>query len=156
MIKLRIAAVAVLFVSITSHMAPALVQQAPVGVQPTHPNGEVNIVIDYEVKAGFEEDFESHFKRLVECARLDPGKILFDIGKVVGVARRYVSYAIWRSPAALDAHLQRPYAKALFVMFDRALERPITQSGRRFISELPPATRTALVAGDPSDRAECR
>ncbi len=130
--------------------------QAPVGVKPTHPNGEVTIVIDYEVKPGSEGDFEQHFKRLVECARLDPGNIVFDVAKVVGAERRYVSYAIWRSPATLDSHLQRPYAKALFAMFERALERPITQGGRRYISDLSPARRTAPVTGDPSDRAECR
>jgi quinol monooxygenase YgiN len=130
--------------------------QAPVGVSPTHPNGEVSIVIDYEVKQGFEADFEQHFKRLVECARLDPGNITFDVAKVIGAQRRYVSYAIWRSPAALDSHLKRPYAKALFAMFDRALERPITQGGRRMISDLSPATRPAPVRGDLSDRAECR
>jgi quinol monooxygenase YgiN len=130
--------------------------QMPVGIQPTHPNGEVSVVIDYEVKAGFEEDFESHFKRLVQCARRDPGNVMFDVGKVIGAERSYVSYAIWRSPSALDAHLQRPYAKALFQMFERALRRPITQGGRRFISDLSPAERLPAAAGDPSDHIDCR
>jgi quinol monooxygenase YgiN len=122
--------------------------QAPTDIQPTHPNGEVTIVIDYEVRPGFEEDFEQHFTLLVECARLDPGNVMFDVGKVVGMERRYVSYAIW--------HLSRPYAVALFEMFERALERPITEGGRRFLTELSPATRLPPVSGDPADRAECR
>lgn len=135
-------------------IAQAAAAQAPVA--PTHPNGEVALVVDFEVKRGFEDEFERYFALSTTCSRLEPGNIAFNIHKVTGATGRYVLYEIWRSPQALEEHFQRPYTIALFQMFDRALVRPVTEGGLRFISDLDPARRAAPVAGDPVDREECQ
>ncbi len=135
--------------------AAALPAQAQIEIKPTHPNGEVSLVVDFEVKPGFEAEFETFFKRSTICSRLEPGNVAFDIHKVVGVNGRYALYEIWRSADALKAHFERPYTKALFAMFERALVKPVTEGGLRFIGDLSPAQRPAPVTGDPSSVAEC-
>jgi quinol monooxygenase YgiN len=134
--------------------ASAAHAQSPVAA--THPNGEVALVVDFEVKTGFEEEFERYFARSTTCSRLEPGNVAFNVHKVVGAPGRYVLYEIWRSPAALESHFQRPYTIALFQMFDRALVRPVSEGGLRYIGELAPARRSAPVAGDPSRLTECQ
>ncbi|MBC8049182.1 MAG: antibiotic biosynthesis monooxygenase [Chitinophagales bacterium] len=130
--------------------------QAEMEIKPTHPNGEVSLVVDFEVKAGYEPEFETLFKRSIKCSRLEPGNVTFDLHKVVGAEGRYVLYEIWRSPEALKSHFERPYTKALFVLFEKALLKPFTAGGLRFIGDLAPAKRLALLTGDPADNPECR
>ncbi|MDX2266216.1 MAG: antibiotic biosynthesis monooxygenase family protein [Hyphomicrobiales bacterium] len=134
----------------------ALPASAQMTIEPTHPNGEVSLVVDFEVKPGFEAEFETFFRRSAKCSRLEPGNLAFDVHKVVGADGCYVLYEIWRSAGALKAHFERPYTKALFAMFERALVKPVTEGGLRFISDLAPATRPAPVSGDPSSVAECK
>jgi quinol monooxygenase YgiN len=116
-------------------------------------NGETAMVIDFEVKPGSEAEFEEYFLRSARCSRLEPGNVAFNIHRVVGQEQRYLLYEIWRSPEALNAHFERPYTKALFSMFDRALAGPPADRELRDIS---PATRSAPVNGDPTEVAECR
>jgi quinol monooxygenase YgiN len=129
---------------------------AQINIAATSPNGETALVVDFEVKPGAEAEFEQTFLKSARCSRLEPGNIVFNIHRVVGQERRYVLYEIWRSPEALSAHFERPYTKALFAMFDRALDRPVTEGGLRFIGDLSPASRPAPVGGDPAAVAECR
>lgn len=129
---------------------------AQIEVRPTHPNGEVSLVVDFEVKPGFEKEFETFFARSIKCVRLDPGNAVFAIHKVAGTEGRYVAFNVWRSAAALKSHFERPYTKALLAMQKRALVRQINEGGLRFISDLDPAKRIAPVAGDPSDNPDCR
>lgn len=132
----------------------AAVAQIP--AKATYPNGEVPLVVDFEVKPGAEAEFEKFFRRSVTCARLEPGNVAFDVHKVVDGRGRYVLYEIWRSSQAFESHIARPHTKALFAMFDRTLVRPVTEGGLRFISDLDPARRSAPSTGDPKARAECR
>ncbi len=135
--------------------AAALPAQAQVEIKPTHPNGEVSFIVDFEVKSGFGEEFETFSRRSALCARLDPGNIAFEIHKVIGAENRYLYYVIWRSPDALRSHLERPYTKALLGMFQRALARPLSES-IRYITDMSPAVRPAPPAGDPFDNPTCR
>lgn len=136
--------------------AATLPAHAQMDIKPTHPNGEVTLVVDFDVKPGFEAEFESFFKKSTKCSRLEPGNIAFDIHKVVNAERRYVLYEVWRSTDALKSHFERPYTKALFAMFDRALTKPVTAGGLRFIGDLAPAQRVAAVTGDPTTDPDCR
>lgn len=133
--------------------APALAQTP---IRATNANGEVVLVVDFEVKPGSEPEFEQVFRRSVTCSRLEPGNVAFNIHKVVDSDRRYVLYEIWRSPADLEAHFAQPYTQALFAMFDRTLVQPVTEGGLRYIADLDSAARPAPVTSDPSSRAECR
>lgn len=144
-----LAAACLLFAATT--FTPA---QAQVEVKATHPSGAVSLVVDFEVKPGFEAEFESFFARSIQCARLDPGNAVFNVHKVAGAEGRYVAYNVWRSTDALKAHFQRPYTKALLEMQKRALAKPLTES-LRFISPLDPARLAAPVQGDPSDNPRC-
>ncbi len=47
-----------------------------------------------------------------------------------------LSAEIWGNPEGSQSHLERPYTKALFARFDRALPRPVTAGGLRFIGVL--------------------
>jgi quinol monooxygenase YgiN len=125
-------------------------------VSPTHPNGEVTLVVDFEVKPEKTQRFEAAFALSVRCSRLEPGNITFAIHRVVGAETRYVLYEVWRSTAALESHFARPYTRALFAMFDEALVRPVTEGGLRFIGDLSPAPRPAPIAGDPAADPACR
>ncbi len=125
-------------------------------IKPTHPNGEVSLIVDFEVKPGFEAEFETFSRRSIACSRLEPGNIAFDIHRDTRDGRRYVLYEVWRSPAALQAHFAEPYTKALFAMFDRALTRPVTEGGLRFIADLLPSARSAPATGEPSANPDCR
>ncbi len=133
--------------------APAAAQ---IQVAPTHPNGEVALVVDLEVRPGMAAAFEAAFALSVRCSRLEPGNIVFAIHRVVGAENRYVLYEVWRSTVALESHFARPYTRALFATFDTALARPVTEGGLRFIGDLSPAPRSAPVAGDPAADPACR
>lgn len=136
--------------------AAASSANAQMEIKPTHANGEVTLVVDFEVKPGFEAEFENTFKRSVKCSRLEPGNVAFDVHKVVSAQGRYVLYEIWRSADALKSHFERPYTKALFAMFERTLAKPVTDGGLRFIGDLSPAPRPTPIAGDPANDADCR
>ncbi len=129
---------------------------AQMKIEATSPNGETTLVVDLEVKPGFETEFEQAFRLSARCSRLEPGNVAFNFHKERDKSGRYVLYEIWRSPAALTAHFDRPYTKALFKMFDRALVKPVTEGGLRFISEIEPANRPAPVTDDPSSVPECK
>lgn len=128
---------------------------AQTDIKSTHPNGEVSVVFDFDVKPGFEAEFETFFKRSIKCARLDPGNVAFNIHKVVGTERQYLAHIIWKSPEAFHSHLQQPYTKQLLAMFGRTLTKPVSE-GRRYISNLDPAPPKAPAKGDPSDDPDCR
>lgn len=129
--------------------------QAQINIKPSA-NGEVVLVVDFEIKAGMEDEFQRAFKRSVLCSRLEPGNLAFNIHKVHDTERRYVLYEIWRSTEALNTHFETPYTKALFTTFDRVLARPVTEGGLRFLAEIDPAKRPALAKTNPANRPECR
>ncbi len=136
-------------------MSLATPAHAQVKAKPTNANGEVAFVVDFEVKPGSDEEFETYSKRSAVCARLDPGNVTFQVHKVVGAERRYLYYVVWRSPEALQSHLERPYTKALLGMFERSLAKPLSES-IRYLGDLSPSARPAPVSGDPSDDQRCR
>jgi quinol monooxygenase YgiN len=151
-LKILIAA-AVFAVYLAEAIAPASAQTP---IRATNANGEVVLVVDFEVKPGSKTEFEQFFRRSVTCSRLEPGNVAFNIHKVVDSEGSYVLYEIWRSPAALEEHFAQPYTQALFAMFDRTLVRPVTEGGLRYIADLDPAARPAPVTSNPSSQAECR
>lgn len=129
--------------------------QAQLNIKPSA-NGEVILVVDFEVKPGMEDEFQRAFKRSVLCSRLEPGNVAFNIHKVHDTERRYVLYEIWRNTEALNIHFETPYTKALFATFDRTLVRPVTEGGLHFLAEIDPAKRTPPAKTNPTSRAECR
>lgn len=128
---------------------------AQVALQPS-PNGEVTLVVNFEVKPGAEEEFEKVFQRSVTCSRLEPGNITFNVHKILGSERSYVLYEIWRNEAAVKSHFARPYTVALFSMFDRNLARPLSEGGLRFVQDLQPQKRSAPAKTEPTSLAQCR
>lgn len=130
--------------------------QAQIAIEPTNDNGEVVLVVDFEVKEGSEAEFEDYFRRSVTCSRSEPGNVAFNIHRVVDQPNNYVLYEIWRDTEALESHFEQPYTKALFEMFDRTLVRPVTEGGLRFISDLDPAPREPVAASSQENvRADC-
>ncbi len=125
---------------------------AQIAVQPS-PNGEVAIVVNFDVKPGAEADFERVFHRSVTCSRLEPGNITFNVHKDLGSERSYILYEIWRSEDALKSHFARPYTVALFAMFDRNL---VTPQRLHFVQDLDPQPRSAPTTTNPASLAECR
>jgi quinol monooxygenase YgiN len=119
------------------------------------PNGEVVLVVNFEVKPGAEADFEKAFHRSVTCSRLEPGNIVFNVHKVFGAQRTYVQYEIWRSEDALKSHFGRPYTQALLAMFDRDLAVPLAKSVQ-FVADLDPQPRGAPATTDPASTADCQ
>lgn len=144
---------AVAVLCILGSTSPAFAQ---IDIKPTNERGEVALVVDFEVKPGFEAEFERAFRRSVICSRLEPGNITFDFHAVVDAPGRYVLYEIWRNPDAVRTHFETPYTKDLFALFERALAKPLTEGGLRFISEPVPAGRTPPAATNPASRPECR
>jgi quinol monooxygenase YgiN len=136
-------------------LASAQSALAQIKIEPST-NGEVSIMVDFDVKPGKEAEFEKVFQRSVMCARLEPGNITFNVHKVMDVKDHYVLYEQWRSETALNSHFERPYTKALFAMFDRNLTVPITQGGLRWVSDMAPAPRRAPVTTDPANTPACR
>ena len=128
---------------------------AQIALQPS-PNGEVAIIVNFEVKPGAEAEFESVFRRSVTCSRLEPGNITFNVHKILGSERNYALYEVWRNEDAVNSHFARPYTVALFSMFDRNLVRPITEGGLQFVQDLDPQPRSAPATTDPTSLAECR
>ncbi|KGH28504.1 putative quinol monooxygenase [Comamonas testosteroni] len=128
---------------------------AQIALQPS-PNGEVALVVNFEVKPGAEAEFEKVFHRSVTCSRLEPGNITFNVHKILGTERNYVLYEVWRNEAAVNSHFARPYTVALFSMFDRNLARPLSEGGLRFVRDLLPQARMAPANTDPTSVAECR
>ncbi|WP_213979388.1 antibiotic biosynthesis monooxygenase family protein [Sphingomonas sp. dw_22] len=128
---------------------------AQIALQPS-PNGEVAIIVNFDVKPGAEAEFERVFRRSVTCSRLEPGNITFNVHKNLGSERSYVLYEVWRNEDAVNSHFARPYTVALFSMFDRNLVRPITEGGLHFVQDLDPQPRSALATTDPTSLAECR
>jgi len=124
-------------------------------LQPS-PNGEVALVVYFEVKPGAEAEFEEVFRRSVTCSRLEPGNVFFNVHKVFGAERSYVLYEVWRDEAALKSHFERPYTIALFTMFERNLARPLSEGGLKFVQDLHPQTRPAPSDTDPNTCADCR
>lgn len=120
------------------------------------PNGEVTLVVNFEVKPGAEAEFEKVFRRSVTCARLEPGNITFNVHKIIGSEHNYVLYEIWRNEAAVKSHFEQPYTKALFAMFDRNLARPLSDGGLQFVQDLQPQARSAPAKTDPKSLPECR
>ncbi|MBW1248759.1 antibiotic biosynthesis monooxygenase [Pseudomonas tolaasii] len=128
---------------------------AEIVLQPS-PNGEVALVVNFEVKPGAEAEFEKVFRRSVTCSRLEPGNITFNVHKILGTERNYVLYEVWRNEAAVNSHFARPYTVALFSMFDRNLARPLSEGGLRFVQDLQPEARKAPAKTEPASVAECR
>jgi len=120
------------------------------------PNGEVALIVNFEVKPGTEAEFEKVFRRSVTCSRLEPGNITFNVHKILGTERNYVLYEVWRNEAAVNSHFARPYTVALFSMFDRNLARPLSEGGLRFVQDLQPEVRKAPAKTEPASVAECR
>ncbi|WNJ90305.1 antibiotic biosynthesis monooxygenase family protein [Bosea sp. 685] len=148
--KITLSAVVAAGVCLSSHAA-----RAEIALQPS-PNGEVALVVNFEVKPGTEAEFERLFRRSVTCSRLEPGNITFNVHKILGVERSYVLYEVWRNEAAVNSHFARSYTVALFSMFERNLARPITEGGLRFAQDLDPQPRSAPATTGPDSRAECR
>lgn len=123
-------------------------------LQPS-PNGEIALVVNFEVNPGAEAEFEEVFRRSVTCSRLEPGNIIFNVHKILGAERSYVLYEVWRSEEAVKSHFAQPYTIALFSMFDRNLARPLSEGGLRFVQDLDPQPRTPPAATDPADCPEC-
>jgi quinol monooxygenase YgiN len=119
------------------------------------PNGEVVLIVNFEVKPGAEADFEKAFHRSVTCSRLEPGNVIFNVHKVFGAQRTYIQYEIWRSEDALKSHFGRPYTKALLAMFDRDLAVPLAKSVQ-FVADLDPQPRGAPATTDPASTADCQ
>lgn len=117
-------------------------------LQPS-PNGEVTLVVNFDVKPGAEAEFEQVFRRSVTCSRQEPGNILFNVHKVLGTERSYVLYEIWRDEAAVNFHFAQPYTVALFSMFERNLARPLSESGLHFLQDLDPQPRPAPAKAGP-------
>jgi quinol monooxygenase YgiN len=132
---------------------PAMAQH--VDLQPS-PNGEVTLVVNFEVKPGAEAEFEKVFHRSVTCARLEPGNVTFNVHKIYGTERSYVLYEIWRNEDAVKSHFARPYTVALFSMFDRDLVHPLSEGGLKFVQDLDPQKRSAPAKTDPNSLPECR
>lgn len=132
-----------------------MAENAKIALQPSQ-NGEVALVVNFEVKPGAELEFERVFRRSVTCSRLEPGNIAFNVHKILGSDRSYVLYEVWRNEAAVNSHFARPYTVALFSMFDRNLVHPITEGGLRFVQDLAPQTRSAPATTDPASLSECR
>ncbi|MBW4793227.1 putative quinol monooxygenase [Pseudomonas tolaasii] len=128
---------------------------AEIVLQPS-PNGEVALVVNFEVKPGAEGEFEKVFRRSVTCSRLEPGNITFNVHKILGTEHSYVLYEVWRNEAAVNSHFARPYTVALFSMFDRNLARPLSEGGLRFVQDLQPEARKAPAKTEPASVAECR
>jgi quinol monooxygenase YgiN len=128
---------------------------AQIALQPS-PNGEIALVVNFEVKPGTEAEFEKIFRRSVTCSRLEPGHITFNVHKILGTERSYVLYEIWRNEDAVNSHFARPYTVALFSMFDRNLARPLSEGGLKFVQDFDPQPRTAPAGTDPTSLAECR
>jgi len=128
---------------------------AEIPLQPS-PNGEVALVVNFEVKPGSEAEFEKIFQRSVTCSRMESGNILFNVHKVLGTERGYVLYEVWRNEAAVKSHFARPYTVALFSMFDRDLVHPLSEGGLRFVQDLQPQKRSAPAPVDPGYLPECR
>jgi len=120
------------------------------------PNGEVALVVNFEVKPGFETEFEEVFRRSVTCSRLEPGNVIFNVHKVFGAERSYVLYEVWRDEAAVKSHFERPYTIALFAMFERNLALPLSEGGLKFVQDLDPQPRSVPATTDPNSCAECR
>lgn len=128
---------------------------AQIALQPS-PNGEVALVVHFEVKPSAEAEFESVFHRSVTCSRLEHGNITFNVHKILGTERSYILYEVWRNEAALNSHFARPYTVALFSMFDRNLARPLSEGGLRFVQDLDPLPRSTPATTDTTSHAECR
>ncbi|MBG0511624.1 antibiotic biosynthesis monooxygenase [Agrobacterium sp. MOPV5] len=128
---------------------------AQVALQPS-PNGEVTLVVNFEVKPGAEAEFEQVFRRSVTCSRLEPGNVTFNVHKIFGSERSYVLYEIWRNEDAVKFHFAQPYTVALFSMFDRNLTKPLSEGGLRFVQDLDPLPRSAPATTNPASLAECR
>lgn len=148
--KLALAAVVAAGATLSSQPA-----EAEIALHPS-PNGEVALVVDFDVKPGAEAEFERVFQRSATCSRLEPGNITFNVHKVIGTGRGYVLYEVWRSEDALKSHFARPYTVALFSMFDRDLTHPITDGGLNFVQDLAPLHRAEPANTDPTALAECR
>lgn len=135
---------------ITAAPAPA---QNP--IEPS-PNGEVSVLIEFQVKSGKEDEFEKVFRQTVVCARLEPGNIIYNFHKVIGEPLHYVLYEQWLSVDAVEKHLARNYMKPLFAALDRDLDNPTTDRKRHFLSDMQAATRKEPANTDPSSVAGCR
>lgn len=118
---------------------------ADIVIKPS-PNGEVALVVSFDVKPEAIAEFESVFARSVELSRKEPGNVFFNIHKVQDTDNQYVLYEVWRDTTALDSHFAEPYTKDLFAMFDRNLTKPITEGGLRFVADLHPEPRIAKTA----------
>jgi len=118
-------------------------------------DGEVAIVIDLSVRPGAEGEFEQAFQSTAHCAKMEQGNVDFKIYKVLGQAQQYLFYEVWRSPQALAAHLQQPYAKSLKLVLDRTLQRP-AQEGLHYISDLSPYPQRHIDNAVTEILPECR
>jgi len=125
-----------------------------VDLQPS-PNGEITLVVNFDVKPGAEAEFEEVFQRSARCSRLEPGNIIFNVHKYIGSERQYVLYEVWRDEAAVKSHFASPYTIALFKMFERNLARPLSEGGLRFVQDLQPQKRSEPAKTDPSTVTEC-
>ncbi|MBG0511620.1 antibiotic biosynthesis monooxygenase [Agrobacterium sp. MOPV5] len=106
-------------------------------------NGEVTLVVNFEVKPGAEAEFEQVFRRSVTNSRLEPGNITFNVHKILGSERSYVLYEIWRNEDAVKFHFAQSYTIELFAMFERNLAKPLSEGGLRFVQDLDPLPRSA-------------
>ncbi|MGC3991655.1 MAG: putative quinol monooxygenase [Chthoniobacteraceae bacterium] len=120
--------------------------KAEIPLQPAA-NGEVTLVVDFDVKPAAEAEFEAYFRRSVTGARQEPGNILFNVHKVIGSEHSYVLYEIWRNKDAVKFHFAQPYTVELFKMFDRDLTHPLEL---HFLQDLDPQPRStpATVNGE--------
>ncbi len=92
------------------------------------PDKPFTLITPVQVKEGAGKQFEAAFAKTVTATRKEKGNLAYDLNRDTQAPSRYMVYEHWKDLAALEAHLNTPYVKALLAELPKMIDgEPETQ-----------------------------
>jgi quinol monooxygenase YgiN len=85
----------------------------------------LTIIARVRAKPGQEARLLQELKRLLAPTRAEAGCLNYDLHQSQSDRGLFVLYENWTSQAALDAHFETPYLKAMFRLVPELVEGPL-------------------------------
>ncbi|MCA9689631.1 MAG: putative quinol monooxygenase [Nannocystaceae bacterium] len=94
----------------------------------------VHVLVDLQIKPGTTARALEIFAQAAAPTRAEPGCVRYELCQSQDDERRFVLVEEWRSQAALDEHLTKPYIRTMGAALPEVVAAPL---GIRFLREVP-------------------
>lgn len=97
---------------------------ADIKAQVKDPAKPFSMIVEFHIKPGTEKEFRKVVQDSVKNTKQEPGNAAYACHQDAKDPTRFVFVELWRSVAALEAHIQQPYVKALLGKAEEVAAEP--------------------------------